>query len=332
MSNPALIYLGPSGLGGWTTIDKSRKTSAWATSPEGHLSSSRADAELFRPLDIPERAEFEIALESSSRPDFLLALESRPQTAIRLETWDQFLVSMHGVGDDWEEVAELEEKGGILKLRLYWDRTTGELSAYSDGGKKLGETIKAPKRSRGKAGFYIRNKGDDLTLKRLRVNRWDGTPPREVVSGQNRIYLIDGTIKYGRLSGWDTDSQSVVLTSEREGDETETIALTEIDSIYLVDDETNEQVTDNLQVSWHDGGLVSGELVGVSDNAISLKTAYSDEPVVSALSRASRIRFPKLATPEHNDGVDLLEYNGRILHGTLAGGEGREEQVLTGRP
>jgi len=320
MNNPATLFSGPSSLSGWVTLTQGAALERWQISTEGHLSTSGWQAELFRSLPLTPQSEIELSLASTDKLRFLIALSDSPDDSVRLETWDDELVAL--VGDDFEPIMNLSKRPNQLDLRLHWNRDTGSLSIYSRTGSRLA-TVTGATQS-GQPGIYIRNKGSQLTVSSLRVNRWNGTAPREVREGSSRIHLIDGTVRYGVLTGFQPADGTVRLRTD---DGEVTAKLSDVDRIYLADD-ASDQPTDGLVQAWyHDGTRLTGTLKAVGENSITLVPPGSEDPVVSTLAGARRLTFqPSGQVPA--DGPDTLFCEGGTLHGTLTGGNSPDSAVL----
>lgn len=313
LDNPSLIFLGPVGLNGWTTPARTRKVTDWQTTDEGYLTTRREKAELFRPLDIPGRAEIEVVLSTTGKIyNFTLGLKEEFQSEGYLETWDDTLVALYG--DDFVEVTEIDPKKD-LTLRIYWDEESHQMSVYSAEGARLGE-IKGESTSKKQSGFFLRNTTGQLTLKKLRVSHWDGSPPKPIEKGLNRIHMVDGTILYGRITSY--DGATLKLTTS-DDEETE-VKLQDLDSVYLADD-LKAIIDGNTTVTWLDGSRATGDLVGIKDGQISLKTNYAETLLISDLAKSNRLLFDssKSKAPK---GVDRLICAGGELHGTLVGNGG----------
>lgn len=312
LDNPALIYLGPTGLNGWKTLTTRQKVSSWQTTDEGYLSTRRDKAELFRPLDIPGRAEIELVIESTKQLAFMLGLNDKPTDDVHLETWDDTLVAL--VDEEFVEIQRIDKDQRSLTLRIYWDEGKRQLSVFSESGAELG-TIKGKNKIGGKSGVFIRNTGANLVVKKVRVSHWDGSRPVPVQKGENRIHLIDGTLLYGNIRS--LKNQTIDLLT-KEG-ESRTVPVDQIDSIYLADD--IQSIADgSTNVTWLDGARVTGELTEVRGGRIGVKSNYSAQPIVSSLEHANRLLFSAEAgKPEEATAPDRLYCSGGTLHGTLVG-------------
>ncbi len=329
LDNPSLIYLGPTGLNGWKTLSSKRKVDDWQRTDEGYLKTRRDKAQLFRRLDIPGRAEIEVALATTGQMQFHLGLSDNAEDDVHLETWDDTLVAL--VDEEFVEIQQIPKGLKQLTLRIYWDQKNQTLSVYSEAGAELG-SITGTSRNPGKPGVFIENHGPGLTVKSIRVSHWDGSKPKPVQKGQNRIHLIDGKLLYGTVQSL----EGQIITVQKEDDDEETrIPMDQIDSIYLADDE--KTIADgSTNVFWLDGSRITGELTEIKDGNIGIKTNYSSDPIISKLKKSNRLQFnpgEKVAGGQAKDGEDMLYCSGGKLRGTLVGnGNDTGEAALRWRP
>jgi thiol-disulfide isomerase/thioredoxin len=314
LDNPALIYLGPAGLNGWKTLNSKSKLTDWKVTDEGDLTTVKDKAQLFRKLDTPGRAEIELVLSSTGQMQFHLGLNSDVDDDVHLETWDDTFVALYK--EDFVEIQQIPQGTKELTLRIYRDESTYQVSVFSEAGAELGSIKGGKKEGSGDSGIYLENHGSNLTIRSLRVSHWDGSKPKAVEKGQNRIHLTDGSIQYGTIVSFKSDTIRLAKSDEEEID----IPLDKLDSIYLADD--IKTIPDgSTNVVWLDGTRLTGELTEVSDGRIGLKTNYSEKPIVSKLEKSNRIQFtPAKATKATaGNAPDRLYCSGGTLHGTLVG-------------
>ncbi|MFK7818349.1 MAG: TlpA family protein disulfide reductase [Planctomycetaceae bacterium] len=314
LDNPSLIYLGPAGLNGWKTLSSKRKLTEWKVTDEGYLTTVSDKAQLFRKLDIPGRAEIELVLGSTGQMQFHLGLNSKVEDDVHLETWDDTLVALFE--EEFVEIQQIPQGTKQLTLRIYWDESTQQLAVYSEAGAELGTIKGGKKKGSGDSGIYLENHGPGLTVRSLRVSHWDGSKPKAVEKGQNRIHLTDGSIVYGRITALESDTIRLVKGDDEEAN----IPIDKIDSIYLAED--IKSIRDGTtNVFWLDGTRITGELTEIREGRIGLKTNYSPEPIISTLDKSNRLQFTpaKAAELKGEAAPDRLYCSGGTLHGTLVG-------------
>jgi len=323
MDNSSAIYDGPIGLAGWQILEETPATRPWTASDDGQLSTQRFLANLFQPLDLPDQAAIEVTLRTDSGLAFSLAFTDQPSETIRVETWDRELVMT--VGHEFEPIATLEKYGSQeYQLRLRWDRKSGTLTAYSKDGRQVATWSHPPSKNESRPGFYIQNKGSDLTLARLRVTRWTGEFPREAEEGRNYIRLADGRIVYGRIEGFDVQQKKFRLETES-GEQQ--IAANDVDSIYPVGEAKKPDDNDKTEhkLVYSDGTRLTGVVTSMADGSAAIQTTYCAEPIKSDLRGIARLSILN-PVEESNDGKDQLYCDGGILHGSLVrGGDSNNE-------
>jgi thiol-disulfide isomerase/thioredoxin len=322
LNNPSLIFLGPTGLAGWSTLNAGRKTDEWNANESGHLETTKQRAELFREFDLPNQVEYEISVESVGVPSFLIAFNDQPYQSVRVETWGNELVVVSD--EDFEPVMTLPATTRTLSLRLFWNRAERELALFSTEGKMLAK-IRGTEAPSMKTGLYLRNKGLSLTVSKLRISNWNGAPPREVRSGEARIHLVDGTIRYGAVQQLSDDASEMLILEEGQ-DEPVRVAVEQVDGVYLEAVDQPVDLTSDCQLRFFDGGRTHGSLVSMKDNTITLKTAYADQPVTASLSDAMRLEFTNDEVGELAS--DVLICDGGKLQGTFGGVNSEKQSIL----
>jgi len=320
MDNPGLVYVGPLGIEDWSTLEQGQAFEKWEQTPDGPLATTAWRSELFRELEIPAQAEIEVTIQSAEKLKFLLSFSDRPDDSVRIETWDDELVAL--AGDDFEPIMTIGPGQTTIQLRLYLDRDLGQLTVYSSAGQKLGE-IKGAKPRGTRTGFYLRNKGEQLQLNGLRVSRWSGAPPQVINERGSRIHLARGTAVYGQLTEFDAATGTFSLKTENE---VERISLTDVDRIFLADDEKDVPSDEVAQAYYYDGTRITGDLVRIENGRMQIKPNSAEAPIGSALAGMRRLIFRQ---PEDlpEDGHDRVYWEGGSLRGTLAGGDTPETAI-----
>ena len=337
VNNSMSTYLGPHGLEGWTNPEAAKPTyrrpqginflgirvpvpqkkaaavpiTSWQALSDGRISTSKNEG-LYREFNFPDRCEIECVIEATSLPAFSLMLGKNKNDCLRIESWEETLVALSGY--DFVELDLMKKDQRKVHLHIYLDKKKKLLAIYSHSGKKLGE-VDGSKSTSKIAGFYLQNEGDELTLNYLRIDPWNGDFPQPLRSGDSRIQLTDGVIKYGKLIGVDQQTKSILFG---EADTQTSIPIEKISSISLEDGRDKEDIGENLQITWLDGGLLSGKLVNVKNSNIEVLTDYSKQPILSSLSQVHKIHLPqtKSETPE-SETPDKVFFNGGTLRGHL---------------
>lgn len=309
INTPDLVYLGPRGIDGWANPQDSKEAAAWHELSNGNLTTGTADRGIFRQLELPDQCEIELILESTKMPAFILALGQHRNSCLRIESWAEVLVVLSRF--QFVEVQSMPEGTKRVHLNLFLNQEDNQLSIYSRAGEKLAEIV--DKRSFIKpTGIQLWNRGDDLTLNYLRVDRWNGELPRPLKVGQSRIQLTDGTVVYGKLPTFPADAGKITIG---EGDNKQEVTIEQMSQIVVNDGDGANKKSFPTSVSWKEGGFVSGEIVSIKDERLSIQTEYSKQPIESSLVGIQRISLPNSAEPPEN--MDQLFFTGGSLRGEL---------------
>ena len=255
----------------------------WRPDGEGHPYTDKAQAEITRALDWPER--FEIALEfaSSERPGFVLALGRSVDRALRMETWADDVVIAQG--RQFEQVLTVEEGQQEVRLRLAFDTRAGVATVHDSAGLLLAELADV-RPLEPDAGLIVRSRGRDLTVRKLRIYRQTGKGPAGPVDWTRpRVHTVDGQVLYGRLFGDDGGA----YVRARDGTRRD-VDLGEIDRIVRPDIELSA-VVGPAEVTYPEGSVVRGRIEGLDADRVALRTAFADELAHCVLAGASRLRF-----------------------------------------
>ncbi len=136
---------------------------------------------VFLPLDLSRKAVIELSLDSFSSPRFHLRFQSNQAAdETYLETWDDTLVLLQG--ENFQELGRVQ-LGGPIRLHLRIDPDAEEIAFYSRKQKKLSKaSIKMGPPE--KQGLWLRNSGEHLIVRDLRVLPWSEREPEERPSPQ----------------------------------------------------------------------------------------------------------------------------------------------------
>lgn len=309
IDTPDLIYLGPRGIEGWVKPQNSEEESGWSELSNGSITTSIGDRGLFQNLEFPEKCEIEVILESSKVPAFILAFGQHRNSCLRIESWEEVLVVLSRF--QFVEVDSMKPESRKVHLILFLDQAENRLSIYSHSGTKLAEIVDK-RRFLKPTGIQLWNRGSDLTLSYLRIDRWNGDLPQPLKPGQSRIQTRDGNVVYEKLPPF-SDPDSPISIGE--GDEQVNVTLEQLNHFVIHDEPPSKAKTAETHLSWKEGGYLSGEIVSITNDRVSFKTSYSTAPIESSLQGIQRISFPNSAQlPEISD---ELFYEGGSLHGNL---------------
>lgn len=93
------------------------------------------------------------------------------------------------------------------------------------------------------------------------------------------------------------------------------IPLADIATLVLSTNESRNRDQAKTAVSWSNGAFLSGQMVSMNHDSITLKTDNSKQPITSALGGVRRIGFPNTVKPEEQP--DQLFFEGGSLRGSL---------------
>ncbi|HEX7449999.1 MAG TPA: hypothetical protein VF306_20735, partial [Pirellulales bacterium] len=220
--NSTLIYQGPNGVGEWRT----NGADLWQEE-QGSLITTRESATLERDFALPAKAaiEFEVSWGLWVSPhDFSIALGTtvgaRELAACSFEIVDGQLLLVRETGHDVDvaRVLKLEAGAGRVHLQVFLDQDAQKVDVFSADGRPLASVQTSADPARVQTGISIAHAHGGLRLDKLRVSRWNGSPPTDLASGQPHLQRTDGTPVAGELVGYDAqrrqfsirDGQSVV--------------------------------------------------------------------------------------------------------------------------
>jgi hypothetical protein len=293
------------------------KASGWHRGPGGHMHCNRKRASLFSPIKIPMQFEIDLELTTSASPRFVLALgpdalSAASNEALRLETWDDALVVAQG--KVFEPVMTIAQDQHDVRLRLAYASETHELCVYDATGRML-VTVKDVQPTTGESGIFIRNRGEDLKVRRLSVYHGSSECGEQTFdAARARVHLIDGQVLYGRLHVTADGAYVMDRTEMRHR-----IDLASVDRVACPGVEL-AATADVAELAYADGAVVWGQVEQASPTQLLLRTAFSDQALTCSLAGASLLRFgPSVAEDsEPNDDMDELFTSSGRLCGRLS--------------
>ena len=264
------------------------RASSWSQGPGGYMQSQRKKNGVFTEIDIPEQFEIDLELYASANPRFALALGidipgPESNESLRVETWDNELVVVQD--KVFEPVMTLQENQHDVRLRLVYASDARELRVYDAAGQLLVD-VKGVQPATGESGIFLRNRGDDLTVRRLSVYRRSPAGMRQVFdASRTRVHLMDGQVVYGHLHVAAQGAYVMDQTGVRHD-----VDLTQIDRIARPG-VVMAVTAGTAELSYAHGAIVQGRMERLNPDQVRLRTAFSDEPVVCTLEGASLLRF-----------------------------------------
>ena len=209
--------------------------------------------------------------------------------------------------------AQMLKNSGVLKVL----DVNGTVLLKLDGVKP---TVEA-------SGIYIYNRGQDLTVQRLRVYRQPTeTTNRQIDVSKTRVYMMSGEIVPGKL--FVEKNRSYVLDTDGTRRD---IDLQQIDRVVQpgITLKTTDQPT---TLTYVDGTALRGQMTQLNSDSVELQTAFTSAPITSSLVGASLLKFestPKTQTPVED--YDKLFYESGSLRGYIFFG-GKDVTSLRWQP
>ncbi|MXV77916.1 hypothetical protein F4083_02215 [Candidatus Poribacteria bacterium] len=300
----------------------------WYANQAGHPQTDKSKANIFYGIAWPERFEISLELGSTSRPPgFVFSLGKNLYEALRLETWVNELVVVQGT--IFEPIMTIEPDRRNFSLRLAYDQTTGMLEIFDINGNPLLE-LKNVSPTVNTTGIYIYNRGQELTVRRLRVYRQHAKFRNQKVDfSKQRVHMMNGEVFHGKLFV-DRLKRGKGYVLDTDGERSE-ISLDQIDRVVqpgMVLSTTDDVST----LSYVDGGVVQGEILDLTATGAVLKTDYADEPLTCSLDGASLLRFNSTTNSEKpTEDYDRMFFPDGSLQGKIIFGS-KNEFSITWQP
>ncbi len=200
-------------------IDRSSRQAIWSEQPDGSITTTKADTAIFLPVNLPDKFEVEFEVQSSKPLNFLMAMGRDVKNSLRIETWVDVLVAAKGKSS-FKTLKTVGENDLAVHLYLFVDRIresdplptrwrcSPTLVSHWGSSNRFSKS--------GSTGITFRNGDFDLSIRRLRISHWDGKTPRIASGESSRIELIDGTVHFGKVQGFDVTAGDLVLLVEEQ--------------------------------------------------------------------------------------------------------------------
>ncbi len=256
----------------------------WYADSGGHPHTDQGKANIFYPTEWPKRFEIDLELASTTgSPGFVFALGKNLYEALRLETWVNELVVVQGTL--FEPIMKIEPDRHNFRLRLAYDQDLRMLKILDLNGNLLLElndvspTVEA-------SGLYIYNRGQNLTVRRLRVYQQSGNLKiQQVDYSKPRVHMMNEEVFYGKLFV-EKDKGYVLGTDGTRSD----IDLLEIDRVVQLG-MTLATNNEHLALTYTDGAVVRGKVLQLNPDSVLLQTSFADEPITCSFAGASLFRL-----------------------------------------
>ena len=289
---------------------------SWHADRGGNPQTSTAKANIFYALDWPKRFEIDLELASTARPpSFVFALGKNLYETVRLETWVNELVVVQGTL--FEPVLTIQPDRRNFRLRIAYhenigDEKSGVLKVLDLNGNVLLK-LEGVKPTVEASGVYIYNRGQDLTVRRLRIYR----QPTEVTNQQtdpskSRIHMMNGALIPGKL--FVEGNRSYVLGPDGTQHD---IDLQQVDRI-VQPSITLKPTTQPLALTYIYGAILRGRVTHLNPDSVLLQTAFTDKPITCSLAGASVLKFESTTeTQAPAEDYDKLFYESGSLSGRM---------------
>ena len=305
--------------------------SDWYADRSGHPRTDKVKAKIFHGLDWPQYFEIDLELASAARPPgFVFALGKNLYEALRLETWVNELVVVQGTL--FEPVLTIEPDRRSFRLRLAYDGDTDVLEVFDFAGNLLLK-LDGVEQTVEESGVYIFNRGQNLTVRRLRVYQQSTDAAKQQIdSSKPRIHMMNGQVFYGKLFA-EKESTYVLDDFSKNGERIRhDIDIQQIDRVVQPGNALAE-MDHSVGLAYPDGAILRGKIAQVNSDGVGLQTAFADEPINCAFAGASVLRVePKGAkTREQVENEDRLFHPSGSLRGRASFG-GEEGSLIRWQP
>ena len=283
----------------------------WVPNAAGHLQTNHAKASIFCAFDLPKCFEIDLEFTSTDEPPgFVLAIGESIRKALRLETWADEVVVIQDVR--FMRVLTFGRHQRSIHLRLMFDGVDGTLNVFDATGRLL-LNVQDVEPITPKSGIFIRNRGQNLTIRRLSVYRQPTEGVRQPIDpSKPRVYMTDGQVVYGHLFV----SEGTAYVLDAQGTR-RNIDLAGVDRIIQP---RVELITmgESAELTYADGSVLRGRVEQLNTDRVILQTSFADEPVTCMLAGASQLwlgKTAKVSDPSKND--DRLFYASGSLRGSV---------------
>ena len=283
----------------------------WYADRGGHPRTDKVKAKMFHPLDWSQHFEIDLELASATRPPgFVFALGKNLYEALRLETWVNELVVVQGTL--FEPVLTIQPGRRNFRLRLAYNGDTRVLTVLDSAGNLLLKLGEVGKPTVEESGVYIYNRGQNLTVRRLRVYRQPiGSTQQQIDASKPRVHTMNGDVVYGKL--FVKKESSYVLDGDGNRHD---IDIQQIDRVVQPGAALVER-EHPIALTYPDGAVLGGKIAQVNPDNVLLQTAFANEPIECMFAGASLLRMESRA-PKNNG---QIEDEDRLFHplGNLRG-------------
>ncbi|MDB6138994.1 MAG: resA 3, partial [Verrucomicrobiaceae bacterium] len=333
LNGDGIVYSGPQGVAGWKPFGgQGREGSPWMPGERGAMLSRTWNRATKLELPMPDKVAIEIVVSSPMRPQFSLCFAD-PNTAPAIETWqDELVVADQGL---FAPLFTLGEEDRSVAVRIFWDRPGKVMKIYDWSGILLTE-FHPGHNDPANMGMVLRNKGAEITLERLNVRLWDGSPCPKFTAASGWVRLLSGVTLEGRVS---QGADGVIVTPS--SGPAKTVPLVQIAALNMgAADPVKMQAARvplpemmvelppaaslPTRLRFGDGTLMTGTLVQIDNNVALMRLPGLSQPLAATLTDMTRLALnepvPLSAPPEKPLAqMDVLHVGSSYLHGSFEG-------------
>ena len=289
--------------------------SSWVPNAAGHLQTYHAKASIFCAFNLPKRFEIDLEFTSTEPPGFVLAIGESIRKALRLETWADEVVVIQGVR--FMRVLTFGRHQRSIRLRLMFDDVDRTLNVFDVTGRLL-VNVQDLEPITAKSGIFIRNRGRNLTIRRLSVYRQPTEGVRQQIDpSQPRVHMTNGQVAHGRLFV----SEGTAYVLEAQGNR-RNIDIARIDRIIQPKAELTSR-GGPAELTYADGTVLRGRVEQLKTDRVILRTMFADEPMTCMLAGSSQLRLGQTAETRNRSKDDdhLFHALGRLRGNVLFDGK-----------
>ncbi len=260
--------------------NKNNHQIGWYADQGGQARTDIGKTNLYYPLKWPAQFVIDLEFESTTRPpEFVFALGKNLYEALRIETWVNELVVVQGTL--FEPIMSIEPDRRNFRLRLAYDQNSSTLKIFELNGNLLLK-LDTVSPTTAISGPYIYNRGQDLTIKRLKVYKQAGEfNNQEVDFTKPRVNMMNGDVHHGKL--YVENDNSYVLGTD--GTRTN-INLQQIDQLIQPDQEL-ASIKQGMTLTYLDGSVIKGQVLQMEQDSVVIQTNFTEEPMTCSLDGLS---------------------------------------------
>ena len=267
------------------TEERTRKNpTGWHPEQGGKPRTDRSKTNLYYPIKWPKRYEidFEVA-STSSPPGFVFSLGKNLYQALRIETWAKELVVVQGTL--YEPILQIKPDHRSYRLRIAYDQDTQVLKVFDENGNlllKLDEvhqTTEVP-------GAYIYNRGQDLSVRRLRIyHHPEEFKHQQVDFTKPRVHMMNGEVLPGKL--YVTNEDAYILDTN--GTRTDA-DIKQVDRVVMPGRRIKKS-DQRMALTYIDGSVINGQVKQLNTDSVLMQTDFAEESIACSLDGVSELRL-----------------------------------------